>query len=271
MKEFFEKLEHSLTSFDTGLDELNDYLHKFVSTGGKRVRAKLGFYLIQSHNEKISDTQIELLSAGELMHSASLIHDDIIDSANTRRELTTLHNIYDSKLAVIAGDFLASIALNKILALNNTQISTLFLNTFQNMCIAEFKQYFEKGSIPELNSYLKKNEEKTANLFASILEGCAILSKNIPLENSKQLGLAYGRAFQLKNDLSDFSKNNSTDQNNKTFTAPNIFLSKGVTEKIAIEKTINLIDNEKKVMRSLIKSIPHNEYKTELINMIEEL
>ena len=140
MKEFFEKLEHSLTSFDTGLDELNDYLHKFVSTGGKRVRAKLGFYLIQSHNEKVSDIQIELLTAGELMHSASLIHDDIIDAADKRRELTTLHNIYDSKLAVIAGDFLASVALNKIFTLNNAQISTIFLNTFRIACFLEGKR-----------------------------------------------------------------------------------------------------------------------------------
>ena len=165
MKEFLENLEKSLISFETGSKELNQFLQNFVSAKGKKIRPKLAYLCIKANNQNISSNQLELIAAGELLHAASLIHDDIIDDATYRRGMEVLHKMYNHKIAVITGDFLASIALEKIQKLENFEIQSMFLNTFNKMCKAELSQYFERGNYPSIENYLEKSTNKTAELL----------------------------------------------------------------------------------------------------------
>ena len=271
MKEFLENLEKSLISFETGSKELNQFLQNFVSAKGKKIRPKLAYLCIKANNQNISSKQLKLISAGELLHAASLIHDDIIDDATYRRGMEVLHKLYNHKIAVITGDFLASIALEKIQKLENFEIQTMFLNTFNKMCKAELSQYFERGNYPSIENYLEKSTNKTAELFGTILKGVMLLNSKEISDKAYTLGLHYGRAFQIKNDLEAFLTTNSEDKTNKTYTAPDIFINQGLNKISAIEKTKDLIDNEKKLAISTLTIFADNQYKHELRALIEGL
>ncbi len=269
MDKFLEALDISLIDFDCDSNILKNDLRKLICSKGKRIRPRLAYLTILAHNETISNSQMELISAVELLHTASLIHDDIIDDAETRRGEQVLHKKFTPQLAVIAGDLLASVAMNKIININNQDIQEKFNKTFQAMCNAEITQYFNKGEIPSLEEYLEKSKNKTGLLFGIILEGCAILSNKINPEKMYNFGLAFGTAFQIKNDLNSFLSENSEDKDNGIFTAPDIYLTAGDSTEISIEKTRTLIDNKKQEAIEIIQSLSDSVYKTKLKEMIE--
>lgn len=271
MNEFLEYLEFLLKDFNTESKELDKYLTEFICNGGKRVRSKLAFLCIKSVQNEVVNEQMQLIAACELLHAASLIHDDIIDSALMRRGMKTLSTMFDSKLAVIAGDFLASVALNKINAIKNQQIQDLFLRTFSQMCTAEISQYFSRGIYPTIDEYLIKTRNKTAELFAVLLKGVALLSDKLCPEEMYNLGLSYGIAFQIKNDLVGFESEGAEDFKNQIFTAPYIFMNNGFSRKDSIEKTKFLMDNEKKNVYSILQNLPDNEFAQSVRKMTEEL
>lgn len=271
MEEFLCLLEKHLSNLNSKNEELNKYLKAFLCSNGKRVRSRLAYLSIRANEENITNQQIELIAAGELLHAASLIHDDIIDDAESRRGLKTLSRIYDSKLAVIVGDFLASVALNKISSLNNFQIQTEFLNTFSRMCTAEISQYFSKGQYSTIQEYLLKTEQKTAALFSAILRSVAILSQNVDIDKMSSLGYYFGLGFQIRNDLNDFLTESPNDEFNGIYTAPNIFINQGFSRSEAIEKTNDLIDNMKQEIFYILQSLQKNIYVDEIKYMVERL
>ena len=271
MDKFLEALESLLVDFECESNELKHDLDEFICSKGKRIRPRLAYLTVLANGENITPSQMELVASGELLHSASLIHDDIIDDAEERRGLPSLHTKYDSKLAVIAGDLLASSAMDKVLGLGNIDLYKLFLNTFKAMCNAEIVQYFSKGSVPDLGIYLEKTKNKTALLFGAILRGVAILGESLDPDKMYELGVSFGVAFQIRNDINSFVLENSNDRNNGVYTAPDIYMSMGDSRELAIEKSEVLIDNEKQRMVNILECLPENVYKASLKEMIEGL
>ncbi len=270
MDEFITQIESELTGYDLETSEFKSILDNLLLRNAKRIRPRLAFLYIMACQGGITEEQTKIISAGEILHTASLIHDDIIDDASLRRGMRTLHSVFDSKFAVLAGDFLASFGMKKIIRLNNTEIISLFHETFEKMCKAEISQYIKRGEIPSMEEYLLKTTGKTASLFASILKGAAILSQSVNPDAAYELGTAFGIAFQIKNDLNAFIECSESDRKNGIYTAPDIFYFKKNDVSFAIEKTNALIDNEIEKMLKIISEVPDSIYKAQLIQLIKE-
>lgn len=228
----FKELE---VFFNFLLNDKKNYLTKdiknYLFSSSKRIRALLTFIFASLFGKKVANEDIVKLAAiVELIHNATLIHDDIIDDADLRRGEVSLNYKFDSRLAVIAGDYVLSIAFKELYKLNNPNIIKVFTEAIEGMCLGEINQYFEKGEVPSLENYIEKSKAKTANLFeAGLVSLCYILEKEEYIYQVKTFAENFGIAFQIRDDLlniikSDSSKPVLNDIKNGVYTAPLIFL-----------------------------------------------
>lgn len=236
-----------------------DILKHFVLNGSKFIRSSLAILYLKSQNIEITEDLYKILSAGELIHSASLLHDDVIDDAETRREKSTIAKTFSSKVSILAGDYLLTSAIDNLLKLKDFEIIERFKTCTQKMVEAELKQFFLRGNLPKEKEYLDICNGKTAKLFSCILQSCAQIS-GIDSVKAKSFGELFGLCFQIKNDLE--SKSAEIDKHNGIFTAKDI---------LGIENTHNLLDNYKQEMKNLIKDFPENIYKESLEDLIKSL
>lgn len=95
-------------------EPLNSALKNFLTAPSKRIRPLLSILYLKANEENLSDKQLEILTVIELIHNASLIHDDIIDNSEIRRGIKTLCKEFDNKLAVISGDYILAIAMENL-------------------------------------------------------------------------------------------------------------------------------------------------------------
>ena len=100
----------------------NKNLRDFLLSGSKFIRSTLAILFLKSLNSDINKEIYEILSAGEIIHNASLLHDDVIDNANSRRGATTIAKKFTSNISILAGDYLLSHAIEKLLELNNFEV-----------------------------------------------------------------------------------------------------------------------------------------------------
>ena len=237
---------------------LSGDLKNFVCQKSKLIRARLSLLYLKSRQANINENVFKILAAGEIIHNASLLHDDIIDEASTRRGKSTIGALYNPKLAILSGDYLLSIAV-ELLESNSSEILQRFKDAIKQMCEAEFKQYFLRSKMPTIEEYISICRGKTAALFSAILQSCAI-ALDLETETTTEFAENFGVLFQLCNDLDKVSANNDKKNNVNT-----------VIDIIGIEKAKILLDNYKHKLLSLIKDIENNEYKEELEVLIKEL
>lgn len=231
-------------------------LSDFIISGSKFIRSKLAILYLKSQNIEIKNEINKVLAAGEIIHNASLLHDDVIDNAETRRNFETFAKKFNSKVSILAGDYLLAQAIEKILSLNNLEILEKFKNCTKRMTEAEIKQFFLRGVLPSNQEYLEICKGKTASLFSIMLETTSELS-GLDGKIANFFGEIFGICFQIKNDLEINSA--KIDKNNQISTAEDI---------LGIENTNNLLDNYKEEMCKLIKGFPENIYKRELEDLI---
>ena len=242
-------------------------LKEFLSSTGKKIRPVLAFLFLKMFNCKITTEQFDLAASVELAHNASLIHDDIIDMSTIRRARETFEVKFDTKTAVMTGDYLLSLAFKKLLKIGNNDIIKGFTETFSQMSTGEIDEFFDKFKIPTLETYIEKTINKTARLFEIALKSSAILA-NGDEKLWGDFGLNFGIAFQIKNDLDNFYGDNS-DIKNGIYTAPVIFSgSKEVTTE-GIQKTKLLINNYIEKASAFLKNCPQNEYRKALESILE--
>ena len=188
------------------LDTLTRYL---IKQKGKEVRPILVFLSAQlfgSINQRsmIAATMIELL------HTATLLHDDVVDKAHSRRGFVSIHNIWNNKAAILLGDFLLSKGL--LIALENNEHTLLEVQSraVQKMSEGELRQLKTAGLFNMTEErYYQIIEEKTASLIATCCE-CGAVSTTDDLEIHAKMyaiGKHIGMAFQIKDDLLDYSEN----------------------------------------------------------------
>lgn len=237
----------------------NNSLINFISSGSKLIRSTIAILYLKSQNIEISKNIIKILASGEIIHNASLLHDDVLDGADIRRGKSTIAKEFTPKVSILAGDFLLSNAIEKLLELDNSIILEVFQKCTKKMTEAEIRQYFLRGKIPNKQDYIEICEGKTASLFSAIFESCAMIS-HLSQKHAKTFANIYGICFQIKNDLDETSAN--TDKRNGILTAKDI---------LGIEKTTILLDNYKEEMRKLIKDFPENVYKNGLEDLINSL
>lgn len=202
LKQFDEKLGSELSSDVAVLGEIGLQL---ISAGGKRLRPTLSFLAAQLVGAA-ADDGMSVALAVELLHTASLLHDDLIDDADTRRGQKAAFRQYGNALSVMAGDFMLARVLRLLALANNPQLTLLLADTAAVICEGEVLQFqLAATETYSFESYRKVMESKTAVLIAAALEGVAILTDVDCVQRTalREYGLCFGRAFQLQDDYLD--------------------------------------------------------------------
>lgn len=176
-----------------------------ATAGGKRLRPSLAFLAGHLLGAPAEVTMRVALSV-ELLHSASLLHDDLIDDADTRRGREAAFRRYGNVVSVMSGDYMLARVLGILADADHAPFTRLMSETAAQICEGEVLQFqtatLETFSIP---NYFRIIEGKTAVLLAAALEGVALMS-GAPAEWQRALreyGMAYGRAFQMQDDYLD--------------------------------------------------------------------
>jgi len=203
------KMANITLSENEAINEITSYV---LSNTGKFIRSKI-IFLYGSEIGVKKPKLIELASAAELIHLSTLVHDDIIDEADIRRNKPTVVNKWGIKKAILYGDFLYTKTFQALNSLENIAISNELIKCAENLIDGEFNQItIRNNNIVCIEQYYDVIEKKTAVLFSGILKCIGIEKKldNNDLELLKQLGLSFGRAFQINDDLSDFNTSKIT-------------------------------------------------------------
>ena len=229
------KMANITTSENYEINDINQYVLK---NSGKFIRSKI-IYLYGSEIGVTKHKLIELASAAELIHLSTLIHDDIIDEADLRRDMPTVVKKWGIKKAILYGDFLYTKTFQGLNSFDNTAIAEVLINCAEALIEGEFNQLKIKDNCTfSMQDYFDVIEKKTAVLFSGVLKCLGIeaeLSEQEIIE-LEHLGLAFGRAFQINDDLSDFEDSKITgkaeykDLSEGKLTLPMIFLLESLEE-----------------------------------------
>ncbi len=208
-----KKLEKYLLDFANGLDGiLRETLKNTLVVGGKRIRPAL--LLICARNDSYDiDYLLPAAASIEIIHTASLIHDDIIDKSILRRGRKTIHKTYDKDTAKFVGDYLFTHTFSILNNYENLQIIIEMSDAAQNLVKGEFDQLRTKRNLNQSEEiYFKKINEKTSSLFKVSCALGGILSKSSyqDIENMKKFGEYLGISFQINDDLIDVDVSNSS-------------------------------------------------------------
>lgn len=251
-------------------NDLSEDLKVFLTRGSKKIRSALVFLTAKALGFDTDEKIIGVANSVELVHNASLMHDDVIDKAQSRRNQKTFNEVYDNFVSIIAGDYLLTLSLEYVVKLNNSRILNMLLDTLKTLCVGEIDQHFCKNEIFKLEDYIKKSYEKTGKLFETAVCSTAIIL-NKENQELKDFSINFGIAFQLKDDYNNIYKSEtSTDINDGIFTAPVIFAAKDYPAINTYEpdKIYEIVKNEKyeNMMKNLIK-----EYTDKAVKNIEFL
>ncbi len=182
------------------------------SAGGKRIRPGIVLLLSKalSVDGNLSSRHRRLAEITEMIHTASLVHDDVLDDASTRRGVDTVHSRFDHKVAVLAGDFLFAQASWHLANLDNLDVVKLLSRVIMDLAEGEVKQgLYKYDSKQSIETYLEKSYCKTASLIANSAQAVGVLS-DISENHLKDLytfGKQLGLAFQVVDDILDFTSN----------------------------------------------------------------
>jgi geranylgeranyl pyrophosphate synthase len=200
-----EKLREKNSEHHPNLGEALDHL---LASGGKRIRpitAILAGQLLGANAESI----VTHAAAIEMLHTATLVHDDLIDGALLRRGIPTLNAQWSSGATVLTGDYIFARAANLAAETGSLPLMKAFARTLMTIVNGEVTQLFGTGYEDPLKAYQQRIYAKTASLFEVATEGAALLSKSnqTTVEAMRGFGYAIGMAFQVIDDILDFTGN----------------------------------------------------------------
>merc|ERR1712100_794537 len=180
------------------------------SAGGKRLRPGIVLLLSRalSAEGELSPRHRRLAEITEMIHTASLVHDDVVDEASPRRGVDTVHSRFDARVAVLAGDFLFAQASWHLANLDNLEVVKLLSRVIMDLADGEVKQgLFRFDTAQSFETYLEKSYCKTASLIANSARAAGVLSEQTPdrLDSLYRFGRQLGLAFQVVDDILDFT------------------------------------------------------------------
>lgn len=303
MKLFEEKFKDSMKSDVALLDKITNYI---IKRKGKQMRP-LFVFLSAKTCGTVNEATYTAASLIELLHTATLVHDDVVDDANERRGFFSINALWKNKIAVLVGDFLLSRGL--LLTTENGQFELLKIvsKAVKEMSEGELLQ-MEKARRLDIDEaiYYKVIKQKTASLVASCCASGAqsVNASESTVELMYQFGINVGMAFQIKDDIFDFGssaeigKPTGIDIKERKMTLPLIFTLNNVSKKVKnriintfknhnedperVQEVIQLvIENggieysEQKMLEykakalGYIKDFPENDSKKALISLLE--
>ena len=298
MDEFKKRLKSSISSSNKIIDTVVNYILK---RKGKQIRPVFVF-LTAGLNGKITDATYRAAILIEILHTATLIHDDVVDDSNYRRGFFSVNALWKSKYSVLIGDYLLSRGLELSVDNDDFKFLGVLSNAVKKMSEGEITQLKKSKSLDiDEETYFKIISDKTASLFSSCCKMGAISTnskaKNIDLMS--EFGLLVGKAFQIRDDLFgylsyDTGKPSLNDFKQAKITLPlihslskvnsikqkeiisNLKKFKSIDKVISFVKENGGIDYSEKIMCNLIDSsydilnqFPESKYKNSLQNLLE--
>ena len=203
MNEFVNLFNQSL-SYQEGL--LDQVLSHISQRGGKRMRPML-LMLTAKNYGKVSDVSQNAALGLELLHTASLVHDDVVDESSERRGQASVNATYNNKVAVLVGDYILSTALLKVSQSDNQRIIQYIAELGRILAAGEILQLsnISNQEISE-DTYYQVIEKKTASLFeaCSALGAISVGASEEEIEKAKKFGHRIGMIFQIRDDIFDY-------------------------------------------------------------------
>ncbi len=210
-------------------EPLAEIFESLISSGGKRIRPALAILATRFHPTD-PEKALTLAVTLELVHAATLIHDDLIDKSPLRRGNPTISSRWSGTATVLAGDFLLARAADIAATVENFRVMSIFAKTLMQVCEGEIRQDFGGTHWPpNREQYYRHIDSKTASLFTASTEGGAVLSGATEEEIAalKSYGHNLGMAFQIADDILDFTADErelgkpvGSDLRQGTFTLP---------------------------------------------------
>jgi len=186
--------------------DLRAALEQILAAGGKRIRPTLGL-LVGDLLGAPEDRLVTLGAAVELLHTATLVHDDLIDGSLLRRGTPTLNARWSPAATVLTGDFLFARAAKLAAETGHLPLMELFAETLAVIVNGELNQMFSARGVISRESYFTRIHAKTASLFEMTSRAAAMISPAAEgvVESMRQFGYETGMAFQIVDDILDFS------------------------------------------------------------------
>ena len=200
-----EKIKNKLTSEVDLVQKISDY---HIETGGKRLRALLTLGSSKLCGYLKGGRDINLAACVELIHEATLLHDDVIDNGDVRRGKKTTNVIWGNQSSILAGDYLLSRCFEMMVEDGNLEILKLLSSTSAKIAQGEILQLQHKGEVDMLEeTYLNIISSKTAVLFSAATKVGAILAErnNKEKEALEFYGKNLGLTFQIADDTLDYN------------------------------------------------------------------
>lgn len=187
---------------------------QIFGAGGKRLRPALVFLVSRAtaeieHLKDLTSEHRRLAEIIEMIHTASLIHDDVLDDSSIRRGKETIHQIYGTRVAILAGDFMFAQSSWYLANLENIEVIKLISQVIKDFASGEIKQASSLFDCDvTLEEYLMKSFFKTASLIAASTRGAAIFSGVDPsvCQQMYEFGKNLGLSFQVVDDILDFTQ-----------------------------------------------------------------
>ncbi|OKH53389.1 solanesyl diphosphate synthase [Calothrix sp. HK-06] len=272
--------------------------------GGKRIRPAIVLLVSRATmSSDITTRHRRLAEITEMIHTASLVHDDVVDESNERRGVPTIHSLFGNRVAVLAGDFFFAQSSWHLANLDNLEVVKLLSQVLMDFAVGEIQQGLNRfdASIT-IDTYLQKNYYKTATLFANSAKAAAVLSE-VSAETAERL-YSYGRdiglAFQIVDDILDFTSSSEalgkpagSDLKSGTLTAPVLYaleekpalfmlIEREFAQEGDLEQALALISDSQGIARARelaahhaklavehLVDLPYSESRQALINMTD--
>ncbi len=251
LTELENNLSSSVSSEIELATEVSSYL---VNSGGKRIRPAICILVAKAFDYSGNDL-IRLASSIELLHTATLIHDDVVDESLMRRGKESIQNKWDNAHGVLVGDFVYSKAFQLMASFDNPNIIRALANATNRISEGEVLQLSlkNKDKLTE-NQYFEIIDRKTAELFkvSSVTAGILASCSNDQLDSLSQFSTSLGIAFQIQDDILDYygdekltGKKVGKDYEEGKFTLPVITALKNADPKIR-KKLLSLFEKKEK-------------------------
>ncbi len=286
MKEFEIRFRDNMRSNVAMLDKVTHYI---IRRKGKQMRPMFLFLTAKMLGE-VNDKTYQAASLVELLHTATLVHDDVVDDANERRGFFSVNALWKNKIAVLVGDYLLSKVLLLSIENNNTRLLGITARAVKEMSEGELLQ-IEKARKLDITEevYFDVIRQKTASLIATVCEGAAVsVDREDMADRMRKFGELVGLAFQIKDDIFDYGtdfdigKPTGLDIRERKMTLPLIYTLANTSKEVKKE-LINIVKNHnedtQKVRRAVELVIASggiryanermNELKNEALSLLE--
>lgn len=207
VKEYFERFDSAFEAkFHSQVPLVDQVVNYIAAKRGKMLRPLLVFLTAKLHGELVEKTMSAALVV-EMFHTATLVHDDVVDQSDLRRGSETVNNIWDNKISILIGDLLFSKTLASIVDLQDTHAVAILSAAAERITEGELLQiaYTANSNVTE-KEYFDLISKKTAALFSASCQmgALSIREDDAALENMYGFGENYGIAFQIMDDLLDY-------------------------------------------------------------------